>query len=709
MSQSLLIPAAIYAFMLFAPGYLALRCARLPRAWALCCAPIVSTALVAILGELYAALGIAATPLTVYAALTALPLLALVALQLWHKAPSAPVRADAPDASAGEQRWPTISWWMVLLFAAIGVFICNNLFVSELPSLDAVIQQFDNQHHLNVIRAFVDAQRISSLKVSFFLSDADIAIMPYGSASFYPAVWYGQCSLLVQAAGISVPAAINVSLAVTLGLAYPLGMCAFASAIFNERRMAAAFCALTCVGFAMFPWCLLVFGPLYPNLVGFALMPATAALCVHAFQFGLKLPERVHAWILVVAALIGQALLQPNTLFSLFVILVPFVAQQTYQLARDRGASLPKALAAMGAFLVVCLAFWTACYKSPFFSVVINEFWPGHAYPWQEIINIFSQTYTLFFFYEVSAQIILAVLVVVGFVCTAYDQRLRWLAVSYTVTCLICFITASTGNDVLKRFVAGFWYTDAMRLAAMAIMVASLIAANGLCWLYDEACLILQTHNARLGRTTHHWLVAAVMAVCFIVLNFMPGFNWPGAHAESTEHIVEYRMEGHEYDSVSVKTTFGDFRQILRDAYKFSSPIDNHEALFLTQVKDIVGDDLVINNPYDGSTLAYGVYDIRTYYRKAYGFDTASETPQSKLIRASLASIATNDEVRAAVDDIGARYVLLMDAHHSAGSFLRIRGKVNDGAFYGISSIMPDTPGFTCVLISGACHLYRID
>ncbi|MBR3384690.1 MAG: hypothetical protein IKG69_05745 [Atopobiaceae bacterium] len=705
MLQSLLLPAAIYTLMLFVPGYLCLRCAHLPRAWAVCCAPIVSTALVGIIGEAYASLGVSATPLSVYVPAACLPLALLVLLQLAERRAATEPANQAPGSFPGGD----IAWWAPLLFAAVGIVICNNLFVSELPSIDAIMQNYDVQHHLNGIRAFADAHRASSRGVTFYLAEADAAIRPFGSPSFYPAVWYGQCALLMQATGLSAPAAINVTLAVTLALAYPLGMCAFASAVFGERRTAIAFCGLTCVGFAMFPWCLLLFGPLYPNLVGFALIPASMALCMSAFRAGPSLGSRVVAWAVATVALLGQALLHPNTLFSMFVILVPFVAQLVHSLALERGLGERKAAFAVCAFLVVCLAFWALCYKLPVFHVVIREYWPDYAYPWQEVVNILTQTYTLFFFYEIAAQVLLGVLVVIGFVRTAYDRDVRWLAVSYVIACGICFVCASFTNATIKRFVAGFWYTDAMRVTATAIVVASLLSAHGFAWLFELVCQALRTYNDQRERATHPRLAAIVLGICFVIFNFMPSFNWPGAHAESTDHIAEYRMDGHEHDADSMRTTFGDYRLLFRELYGRSTPMDVHERVFLEEVRAIVGDDLVINNPYDGSTLAYGVYGIRTYYRNANGFGTPAETSQSVAIREGLCDLADDAGVRQAVDDVGARYVLVLDSTYSGNSFLNLRGNLEADAYNGITHVTEDTPGFTEVLQSGSCHLYRID
>lgn len=727
MLQTMLVPLALYALALFVPGYLVLRCTHLPRPMALCCAPIVTTALVAILGELFAIAHIPATPVTIYLPLVVIPAAVLTPEILRERSrASKPAPTDDTPATSSQRpkrkrrtsrpRHAAIlapTWLMVLVFAVVGLFICNNLFVSELDAWDTVMQHYDVQHHLNVIRSFADARRISSRGVTFFLSEQDAPIMPFGRGSFYPAVWYGQCALLMQATGIAAPTAINVSLAITLGLAYPLATCAFASMIFRRDRWSQLFSALTCVGFAMFPWCLLIFGPLYPNLVGFTLTGSSMALWImafeQAFEPGVTPRRRAIAFAIALTALLGQAFIQPNTLFTMFVILVPFVAQLAYRQVVAHGFGRLKAALATAAFLAICLAFWTFCFYSPFFYDVIREFWGRFAYPWQEVVNILTQTYTLFFYSEVNAQILLGILVVIGFVRTAYDRDRRWLCASYLIACYICYVGAVSVDPFWKRFVAGFWYTDAMRLASTAIIVATPLAADGLSWIYQQVCRLLERYNERLERPTHHVLAACVIAGCFVVVNFMPSFNWPGAHSAMSADIDQYRIEQHEWDSHTFTTTFGDYRKLLRKAYDNNRPIDEHERVLLPEVKEIVGNDLVINDPYDGSTLAYGVYGIRTYYRKANGYDGETETAQSKLIRTGLINIASDAEVQAAVREIGAHYVLILDPRSSPWSFLKTRSDVKDGAYDGIAKITEDTPGFTEVLVSGACHLYRID
>ena len=115
---------------------------------------------------------------------------------------------------------------------------------------------------------------------------------------------------------------------------------------------------------------------------------------------------------------------------------------------------------------------------------------------------------------------------------------------------------------------------------------------------------------------------------------------------------------------------------------------------------------VVINNPGDGSLLLYGVDGMRCYYRTASGYEEG-ETEESKLIRTDLKDIETNEAVRAAVNEIGAKYVLVLDASNFKESFLSIT-RTPESAFRGITEINDDTPVFKVVLAEDSMRLYEM-
>ena len=711
---------AILCLLLMVPGFLFLRLFRLPRTWSACIAPIVTIGLVGFVGELYRPLGIPAVPLTVFGPLVALPAAAHL-LAAWRNRPNGS-KASFAAASVDRTLLPNISWWVPLLFVAVGLFVSNNVFISELDSPNAVVQHYDVTHHLNIIQSFYDAKSISSIGVSPYLAPADAAIMPYGLAAAYPSGWYALCALLMHASGVSAPVAINASIGVITGVVLPLACLSWAALVFEGFSVSVLAVSLTCSAFATFPWSMLVFGPLYPNLAGFAALPATSALFMLPIRMfmrsgtekGRKISARRIALYAIpfVVASAGQALLHPNTLFSIFLMMAPYCAWCIYDYnLTARGKGMVQSLIYAAIFVVACAGVWTACFFSPAFEPIVSEYWPGFAYAWQEVINILTQTYVLGFFNEIAAQVILGALALIGWVRCAYEPRMRWLAVSYAAVCFVNFVAACIPNVLIKQFVSGFWYTDSMRLAAMACLLAALLAAHGFAWVYELACFAMRRYNKRLGRATHPVAIATVLAVGFFVQNYMPGFNWPGAHSTLPDtELMDLRLDGREYDTLTVKTTFGDFRQLLRDIYHNNIPIDEQEREFLDEVATIVPKGaLIINNPMDGSFLTYGGLGLRVYYREFGYAGGSTETPQSAIVRTRLRDIATDDEVRAAVDELGAQYVLVLNEFASSWSFIDLRGDFSHEEFAGISEITPETPGFTALLTNGACTLYKID
>ncbi|MBP3867141.1 MAG: ATP-binding protein, partial [Eggerthellaceae bacterium] len=118
---------------------------------------------------------------------------------------------------------------------------------------------------------------------------------------------------------------------------------------------------------------------------------------------------------------------------------------------------------------------------------------------------------------------------------------------------------------------------------------------------------------------------------------------------------------------------------------------------------------LVINEPNDGSAYAYGVDGLRTYYRYWRGYNSPNETekPESALIRARICNIATDDEVRAAVELVGAEYVLQLE--QGERSWQTSMWVYEDGRFWrGIDAVDNETEGFECILSRDDMRLYKI-
>ena len=128
------------------------------------------------------------------------------------------------------------------------------------------------------------------------------------------------------------------------------------------------------------------------------------------------------------------------------------------------------------------------------------------------------------------------------------------------------------------------------------------------------------------------------------------------------------------------------------------------ERAFASRVKEIVGDDIVYNIPYDGSFLAYQVDGLRTVYRLPY--TGAGQNADQKILQARLSEYATDAEVAKAVENVGAKYVMMLDYGHIP--YHRTWPEYYPENWEGITDIDENTPGFELVLSEGAMRLYKI-
>ncbi len=695
--MSALYIASVVLFAVIAvPGTLSLRTLGLPLAWSVCCSPLVGLTMLAAIGQVLALVGIASSPALIFG-IEAIVVAALLAVRRL--------------LGLKDIQMPRIPLWMPLVYVVIGAALGYNLFVSRIGSADALFQAYDVTQHLNIIQTMSESGRFTSLGVNPYMSSADAAIAPVDYSGFYPAAWHALCAFTIMLAGIKTTVAINASMFVMCAAAFPLAVLAFTSAVFPNSKKSQLIGAVVCLGFVSFPWNLLTFGPVYPNVAGYCLVPGAMAVFVSLFAERYELPDRVRFAVVLLVCAAGLALCHPSAIFTCIVILAPYCVHRICDACNEKGAKLPVKLGASAAFILFVALFWVACYKLPAFHDTVSHTWKPYAWAWQEIMNILLLSHTFGFYTETAAQYALGALVVIGFVKCLFTRGERWIGASYLASCYILII-AATHKDELKQLVAGFWYTDPMRLASVCVIAGIPLAILGMSWLHGVLCRLLDRYNAPLGRTTRTRALGCGLAALFLVVNFMPSFNLPGTHHSYTEE--EYKkygkLEDRDRPVKSLSTTFGDYRQIASDIYTYDNPLDSTERVFLSKVQGIVGkDDLIINDPMDGSFLAYGVYGMRMYYRNFTGFGGSDENETSATLRLHLSEYAENDKVKAAVEETDARYVLVMRGNKAEANFINLRGDYDQSLFSGITSITEETPGFKLLLKTGPMALYEIE
>lgn len=679
--------ALLVSIFLYVPGYLALRGFGMERTLAFSLAPLLGVAAYAVLGLVYAKLGIwscwasQAVPLM----LTGAALFAVAS-----KTSSWTGRAVFGLSNHGVVRPSSrISFDTACLvgYVLFGVAFAGVLFVWYLGSPDSYAQQYDNISHLATIQSFVESGIWSPFASSAYSSAADAAINPLPDSGFYPTAWYSVAALVVTSTGASSAMAENVANFVFVAMILPSSVFVFLRVVFDGHRSVLPFGAACMLLFSGFPWMLIHFGPLYPNLSAFCMVLAAAAVFILAFQTGCSALQRVGLGLLFVAALASLALAQPNAVFTLAVLLAPFCIWRASCVPllvkgwERRAFSLRLAFGA-GAFVLIAVV-WLFLYKAPFLQPVVQHTWPACSTVGEALLDAL-----LLGFCAEGTQVVLAALVAAGALSTLWDRRFLWLSFSYLFACAIYCINACF-DGVLKHLFAGFWYTDPWRCGAMASLVGVPLAALGLWTLWRCALAGLRRLLGGDAPRVASGVVAVAVTLLVVLGAAFPGIAAPG--------------------SQSGAVAFRSVLDGLHEGASVSAVYDDVEKEFVQEVKRVVSHNaLIINVPDDGSAFAFAADGLRTYFRYTRDYDVPRETAESVAIRRGLCNVARDEDVREAVRSIEAQYVLQLDQGQPGVPRAYLFTYEGGEKWQGIDAIRDDTPGFEVVLAEGDMRLYRI-
>ena len=670
------IACGVGSLLLFMPGYSLLRLVRVPRGKAFCGAPVLSSALFSVLSIAYDFADISANPMTI----AIIPVAMLSALS-----GAAFLFSRRKACNLNEVDLPLT---VILAFMMLGLSVGMVVFVKNLDGPLSFLEEYDEVHHLNCSQAFAESQTFSFLRNSCYTVD-EIGRAPFPAGSFYPFGWHVFCALLIQMLHVPATLAANAMNYLFSSLVAPLGFALLLFSIFGLDSSILFVGSLASVSFTAFPWLLVRWGPIYPNLAAFSMVPISCALFFQAYGEGRPSKGTGCRVGIFIVSLMGIALLQPNGVFVVAVMLGSFLIQDAYHgklhAKLGRIPLCPKGLAA--ALTVVFASLWFAAYKMPFMNAVTSFNWPRYQSPVQAAVNILTLAYVDGFFNASSAQLFLAALLYYGIFQVVKQKRENvWLIQSYCFWAIALVLTTSTEGE-LKHLIAGFWYTDHCRLAAAAAISAIPLATIGM----HEALTKLIPRVQRKAECFNLFGTKLLLIGVFGTLIFFPSYRIPG-------YCV-------------VSTGFGNLCDAIRSGYAAGpGMIDPEEAAFLADVADVVPDGAVVaNNPYDGSIFVYGAYDIHVLYRNIDGYGSDLERPHSIAIREGLDDYIDDGEVRAAVEETGVEYVLLLKVDDDPQNpFSR---NIGDGLdeWSGLYKIDDGTPGFTLILEDGEMRLYKLD
>ena len=705
------ITVALCAAFLYLPGCLLLRGVGFSWLAAIPFAAVLDVTAYGLLAIVYAKVGVASSWATLGIPVAVIGA-ALLVLRL-ARCCSSPAdlfdfisRADAGEAhgrSLSSSRWLQPS--SLVLYVVVGIAVSALVYGTSMATPDAFVQEYDNLHHLGTTYSYLQWGNWSSLENTIYSSLADDAYDPYGYSSYYPSGWNCIAAMAAQVSGVSASTANNAMNFATTAFVLPISFHCFMRAAFADRSSVVPFGAFVCTAFTAFPWAMLIFGPLYPNMLGFSLLPVLMAAFMAVFRIGARRSDRVAMAALFVLGVASCAFTQPNAVFAAAALLIAFcvsrISEWIDSLGLCRSRRIVRKLLLCVGFVVLAAAVWVALFNLPFLKGVTSYYWPPLRSPMEAVDDVLTLSYRLD-----SPQYALAALVLVGAAVTLFRRRYLWMTVSWLFIAVV-YIADAAYDGAIKQLLSGFWYSDSLRIASLSAIAAMPLAALGL-WAVAKALSTAVRKSAeaisrrRLAAPCRSGFldgaVAVVTSVAIAVLAFAVVFR-PDA-------ILSRSLDG-----TGAFTHMISNLDWMCDANR-DDVYDPDERAFVQKAKEVLPEGaLVINVPDDGSAFAYAADDLKVMYCYLGGYGGAGERGDSKFIRDGLANITRSYGVRQAVRATGAEYALLLDQGGQSYSprERRYLFTYSDGQnWQGILSITDETPGFEVVLSQDDMRLYRI-
>lgn len=604
---------AVTVLVVFAPGFVAARSLGLRRLAAWAFAPVASIAMIVLLAIVYPFVRIAWTPLSATIGLAVLAAAFVVGGRL--------LRIPARDIELRGSRWPVVAGLVG------GALLVAARFIVYIGDPANVSQSNDAPFHLGAVRAILDGANASPLGLGGLVD-------PEARGSFYPGAWHAVASLTSGLSGAGIPEAANVLSVVVAALVWPLGIAWLAQAA-TGRRLAGAAAAALSPALLAFPLLLIQYGILYAYLIAVAILPAAAAVVV-VLARGARLDgrdarpfERPTALGLAIGmALLAVAVAQPSLLLAWGVLVGFFGVSCAVRAWRSETATTARRrtiAVTIVAGAVVLAAAWLGLS-----TLVDAGFWgPVRSLP-RAAVDIASSGYAgTHRAWWVSA------LVAVGIAGAVWIPRVRWVAASWFVFAGLYVVAAAVGTPWIRLPLVGPWYGDTYRFAALLPVVSIPLAAVGAVVLADAVASALRRRSphspADRREAAIAWIaIASVLAV--------------GAAVFAREPLVQrYHVATGQVEERS--------RFVIADDTWLS--IDER-ALLERLSSNVPTGARVIGNPGTGAAFGYALSGVDVYPAKWQ----LPRDPAFAVLGDGLVDAATDPSVCAAVDDLGAEYVL---------------------------------------------------
>jgi hypothetical protein len=526
---------------------------------------------------------------------------------------------------------------------------------------------FDSVFHYHVLAYIADTGNGSALSVGTLA-------VPGVKPSFYPVAWHDLAAILQTMTGASVPTAGNVITVVIALLIWPLSCVLLARQLFGPAKLAVGVTAALSLAFPAFPWTLMGYGVLWPNMLGLALVPAGLAVVMSIANLAKQdAIGRSRAWLILPVMLLATAVSHPNALFSLAVLTIPLLATWLFVWVRDqhRAGRTVRGLVIGAAMVVAAAVIAKFVNEIPMVNAIKVTRWPAFENVSQAVGEVVMNATN-----RKAAAWLLSIVVVIGIVSCIRQRSRRWLVAGHVLSGALFVVAAGINSDD-TAFLTGFWYNDSWRLAAMVPITGVPLAAIGVL----AITVAIRNKVAALPRiklperATSRAVLAPALVALFAIVTV-------GYYAGEKATFIEgsyYQLDG------------GGSSQNLVTKDKV--------ALMMDAQKIVPEDALVAANPFTGATALWPLADRRLLIPN---LDPLMMTPDQAYLARNLIFADRDPKVCELVDKFNVQYLL------SAPVEFVDSEKDNRLPFYAGLREPNGHKGFERVAQEGSTRLYKI-
>lgn len=524
-------PSLLLTLVILLPGWLLLTILGRRGPSGLTAAPAVSVGVVAFAALICEFSGLAWGWLPLVIA-TVLLAAASYAVRRWGGTPlTAPGGADDPT-----RRWAGPIAWAVGACVVGSLLLWVRHLTNVLPEPTSFSQTFDNVFHLNVIRYLGDTGQSGP----WLPRNLDPTT---GRTIFYPTTWHQLGALILPAAGGSVQVASNAVLFVTCALVWPLSTLELSLKVGVRTVGGLLSATVLAAAFSAYPFLMLDWGVLYPNLLAYAAVPAALALLAALLGAG---PDRRQSLaplaLLTGVSALGVALAHPNGLLLLLVMALPALAEgivRTVRLARAECVGWLWAAAWWAAAAVAVAALG----RLWLFARPSNRPWA----PLHDVPTAFGQA----LFGDLimgPPNPIPAFLALFGFLLLALRARHVWFLASALIALTLWVVGSGASDGPVREFLTGAWYSDSYRLAPILVLVSVPAGAyaidRALQWLRPAQAPRRATVDAAeslVTRSRRRILTAGVLipALLVVTTQWSPAMHHAVTHARTAYDFAD--------------------------------------------------------------------------------------------------------------------------------------------------------------------------